>query len=138
MAIRLGFQCKMYYGPAGSPATTELTNVGDVDFNLSKSEADVTTRGSLGWEATVGVIKQGEVSFDMIWDTDDAAFNTFMNAWLNDDAIALKILDGETGSGLDADFSILDIGRSEPLKEAVKAKIKVKPTYSTRAPVWQS
>ena len=136
MAIRLGFQCKMYYGAAGSPATTELTNVGDAEFNLSKTEADVTTRGNLGWEATVGVIKQGEVTFDMIWDTEDAAFSFFLNAWLNDEAVAMRILDGEGGSGLDADFSVMDIGRGEPLKEAVKAKVKVKPTYSTRAPAW--
>ncbi len=65
MGVKLGFQCKMYYGSAGAPATTELKNVGD------------------------------------------------------------------------AEFSVIDIGRSEPLKEAVKAKIKVEPTYSTRAPVWQ-
>ena len=136
MAIVLGFNCKMYYGVAGSSATTELKNVGDAEFNLTKTEADVSTRAGNGWEATVGVLKQGEVSFDMIWDTEDAAFAFFLNAWLNDDAVAMKILDGEGGHGLDADFTIVDIGRSEPLKEAVKAKIKVKPTYSTRAPQW--
>ena len=136
MAIKLGFDCKMYYGTAGSSATTELTNVGDAEFNLTKTEADVSTRGGNGWEATVGVLKQGEVSFDMVWDTDDTAFNFFIQAWLNDDAVAMKILDSAGGSGLDADFSIIDIGRSEPLKEAVKAKVKVKPTYSTRAPAW--
>ena len=134
--IRLGFQCKMYYGPAGAPATNEMTNVGDAEFNLSKSEADVTTRGNLGWEATVGVIKQGDVSWDMVWDTDDSAFTYFLNCWLHDLPVAMKILDGAGGHGLDADFSVIDIGRSEPLKEAVKAKLKVKPTYSTRAPAW--
>ena len=138
MAVTLGFQCKMFYGAAGSPATIELTNVADADFNLSKTEADVTTRGNLGWEAVVGVIKQGEVSFEMVWDTEEAAFTYFLNAWLNDLPVAMKILDGKGGSGLDADFSVIDIGRSEPLKEAVKAKINVKPTYSTRAPAWQS
>jgi hypothetical protein len=136
MAIRLGFQCKMYYGTAGAPAATEMGNVGDAEFNLTKTEADVTTRGNLGWEAVVGVIKQGEVSWDMIWDTDDAAFAFVLNAWLNDTPVAMKILDGPGGHGLDADFSVIDIGRSEPLKEAVKAKLKVKPTYSTRAPAW--
>ncbi len=136
MGIRLGFQCKMYYGVAGAPASTEMANIGDAEFTLSKTEADVTTRGNLGWEATVGVIKQGDVSFDMIWDTDDPAFSFFLNAWLNDVPVAMKILDGEGGSGLDADFSVMDIGRGEQLKEAVRAKVKVKPTYSTRAPAW--
>jgi hypothetical protein len=40
------------------------------------------------------------------------------------------------GSGLDADFSVLNIGRDETLTEAVKASVTVKPTYSTRAPAW--
>ncbi|MCX7424080.1 MAG: phage tail tube protein [Planctomycetia bacterium] len=136
MGIRLGFQCAMYYGPAGAPAATLLENVKDAKFNLEKSEADVTTRRSNGWEQTVGVLKKGSVEFDMIWDTDDAAFAYFLNAWLNDQAVAMKILDGVGGHGLDADFSVINIGRDETLTEAVKASVTVKPTYSTRTPAW--
>jgi len=136
MGIRLGFQCAMYYGPAGSSATTLLDNVKDAKFNLEKTEADVTTRKSNGWEQVVGVLKRGSVEFEQIWDTDDAAFSYFLNAWLNDNAVAMKILDGVGGHGLDADFSVINIGRDETLTEAVKASVTVKPTYSTRAPAW--
>ena len=61
----------MYYGPAGAPAATLLDNVRDAKFNLEKTEADVTTRRSNGWEQAVGVLKKGSVEFDMIWDTED-------------------------------------------------------------------
>ena len=136
MAIRLGFQCAMYYGPAGAPATTLLENVKDAKFNLEKTEADVTTRRSNGWEQVVGVLKKGSVEFDMIWDTEDLSFAYLLNCWLNDLPVAMKILDGVGGSGLDADFSVISIGRDETLTEAVKASVTVKPTYSTRAPAW--
>jgi hypothetical protein len=126
----------MYYGPAGAPAPNLLENVKDAKFNLEKTEADVTTRRSNGWEQVVGVLKKGSVEFDMIWDTEDPSFAYFLNAWLNDQAVAMKILDGPAGSGLDADFSVLNIGRDETLTEAVKASVTVKPTYSTRAPAW--
>jgi len=136
MAIKLGMDCKMYYGTAGASAATEMSNVRDVTLNLETAEADVTTRGNSGWRATVATLKEGSVEFEMIWDTDDVSFNAFKNAYFNKTAIAVKILDAEGGSGLDADFVVSNFSRSEPLEEAVTASVTIKPTYSTRAPAW--
>jgi len=136
MSIRLGMQAKLYYGAAGATATTELTNVKDVTLNLEKSEADVTTRASNGWRATVATLKNGSVEFSMSWDTEDAGFTAIKNAYFNDEAIALAVLDGEGGSGLDADFSVTNFTRNEPLEEAITVNVTVKPTYVTRAPTW--
>jgi hypothetical protein len=47
----------------------------------------------------------------MIWDTKTRP-RLLLNAWLNDIAVARKILDG-VGGGLDADFSVPNIGRDE-------------------------
>ncbi len=136
MAIKLGMEAKLYYGPAGSTATTELTNVKDVTLNLETGEADVTTRGNQGWRATVATLKNGSVEFEMIWDTGDAGFTAIRQAYFNNTAIALAILDGESGEGLDADFSITNFTRNEPLEEAITVSVTAKPTYSTRAPAW--
>jgi hypothetical protein len=136
MSIRLGMEAKLYYGPAGSTATTELTNVKDVTLNLETGEADVTTRGNQGWRATVATLKNGSVEFEMIWDTGDAGFTAIREAYFNNTAIALAILDGESGEGLDADFSITNFTRNEPLEEAITVSVTAKPTYSTRAPAW--
>ena len=38
------------------------------------------------------------------------------NAYFNNTAIALAILDGENGEGLDADFAIMKFSRDEALK----------------------
>jgi hypothetical protein len=129
-------EAKLYYGAAGATATTELTNVKDVTLNLETGEADVTTRGNQGWRATVATLKNGSVEFEMIWDTGDAGFGAIKDAYFNNTAIALAILDGESGEGLDADFSITNFTRNEPLEEAITVSVTAKPTYSTRAPTW--
>ena len=136
MAIRLGMEAKIYHGAAGSTATSELTNVKDVTLNLETGEADVTTRGNSGWRATVGTLKDGSVEFEMVWDSDDSGFTAIKNAYFNNTPIALAILDYENGEGLDADFSITNFSRNEPLEEAITVSVTAKPTYSTRAPAW--
>ena len=136
MAIKLGMKGKLYYGPAGSRATTELRNAKDVTLNLEKGEADVTTRGNEGWRATVGTLKEGSVEFEMLWDTDDLGFNAIQQAYFNDTPLAFAILDGENGHGLDADFAVMNFSRTEALEEAMAVSVTIKPTYSTRAPAW--
>ena len=136
MAIKLGMKGKLYYGPAGSRATSELRNAKDVTLSLEKGEADVTTRGNEGWRATVGTLKEGSVEFEMLWDTADAGFNAIQQAYFNDTPLAFAILDGENGHGLDADFAVMNFSRTEALEEAMAVSVTIKPTYSTRAPAW--
>jgi len=136
MAIKLGMKGKLYYGPAGSRATSELRNAKDVTLTLEKGEADVTTRGNEGWRATVGTLKEGSVEFEMLWDTDDLGFNAIQQAYFNDTPLAFAILDGENGHGLDADFAVMNFSRTEALEEAMAVSVTIKPTYSTRAPAW--
>jgi len=136
MALKLGLNAKAYYGPAGSSATNEMTNIKNVTLNLEKGEADVTTRGANGWRLTVGTLRDGSVEFEATWDQDDPAFSAIQSAYFSDSLIALKFLDAEGGSGLDDDFSVTKLTRNEPLEEAITASVTVKPSYSTRAPQW--
>jgi hypothetical protein len=134
---KLGLEGKLYYGDAGAMASNELKNAKDVTLNLESSEADITTRGNNGWRATVSALKDASVEFELVWDTGDAGFTAIKNAYLNGTAIALAILDGVDGEGLDADFSITSFSRGEPLEEAMTVSVTAKPTYSTRAPSWK-
>ncbi|MCC6579871.1 MAG: hypothetical protein IT440_05470 [Phycisphaeraceae bacterium] len=129
-------ECRLYFGAAGATATSELKNVKDVTLNLETGEADVTTRGNQGWRATVATLKSGSVEFEMVWDTAEPGFSAVKSAYFSNTPIALAILDGENGEGLDADFTVTNFSRSEPLEEAVTVSVTVKPTYSTRAPAW--
>ena len=136
MGIRLGMDAKLFHGPAGSTANSELANTRDVTLNLETGEADVTTRGNQGWRATAATLKEGTVEFEMVWDTEDTGFNAIKDAFFNNTAIALAVLDKENGAGLDADFMITNFSRSEPLEEAITVSVTARPTYSERAPQW--
>ncbi len=135
--LKLGLEGKLYYGDAGNTATTELKNAKDVTLNLESSEADVTTRANNGWRATVAALKDASIEWSMIWDPANAGFAAIKNAYFNNTAIALAILDGENGEGLDADFAIMKFSRDEALENAMSVSVTAKPTYSTRAPQWK-
>ncbi len=133
---KTGSDAKLYYGPAGSKATNELENTKDVTLNLDRGEADVTTRGNDGWKASIPGLKEASVEWEMVWDTDDAGFTAIKDAYFSGDPIALAVLDGENGSGLDADFSIMSFSRNEPLEDAMSVSVTAKPARSSRAPQW--
>jgi len=138
MAYKLGLDAKIYYGTSGASASTVMSNVTNVTLNLTKGEADVTTRAASGWKLTVGTLNDASVEWEMIWDTSDAGFTAMKNAFFNNTLAALKIMDGAaTGSqGLDADFAIVAFTRDEQLTEALKVKVTAKPALSSRAPAW--
>ena len=139
MAIKLGMDAKLYYktgGQGGGGSWNELSNAKDVTLNLETGEADVTTRANSGWRATVGTLKEASVEFEMVWDTADAGFTAIKNAFFNNEMIGLRVLDGDGGQGLQADFSITNFSRSEPLEEAITVSVTAKVTYSDTPPSW--
>jgi hypothetical protein len=138
MAYKLGLDAKIYYGTAGSSAATVMSNVTNLTLNLTKGEADVTTRAASGWKLTVGTLNDASVEWEMIWDTADAGFTAMKNAFFNNTLTALKIMDsaGSGSQGLDADFAIVAFTRDEQLTEALKVKVTAKPALSSRAPAW--
>jgi hypothetical protein len=143
MALKLGMAAKLFFkvgGVAAAGAWTELANVKDVTLSLETGEADVTTRANAGWKATVATLKEGSVEFEMVWDSADAGFTAIKNAFFGNLPIGLAVMDGDlaaTGSqGLQADFSITQFSREEPLEEAIVVKVQAKVTYSTTAPAW--
>lgn len=143
MALKLGMAAKLYFkvgGVAAAGAWTELTNVKDVTLSLETGEADVTTRANAGWKATVATLKEGSVEFEMVWDSADAGFTGIKNAFFGNLAIGLAVMDGALATagtqGLQADFSITQFSREEPLEEAIRVKVQAKVTYSATAPEW--
>lgn len=156
MAFKLGFEGKIYRqtsgtraawpGTGAAPNLDEVPNVRDVVLNMSKSEADVTTRAANGWRQTAAALKDASVEFEMVYDPADADFvalqTAFMASTASAQTIALAILDGTstvTGTqGLWADFMITGMEKSEPLEGAMVVRFTAKPTYSAVAPAWIS
>jgi predicted secreted protein len=138
MSIKLGMDAKLNYKASGGGAWTALSNVKDVTLNLETGEADVTTRANNGWRALVATLKAASVEFEMVWDTADLGFKAIKDAFFDNTAISLQILDGTAGQGLQADFSITNFTRKEGLEEAITVSVTAKVTYSATAPSWIS
>ncbi len=135
MAVVLGLDAKLLRGSAGTTGGTEVKNVKDLTLNLESGEADVTTRATSGWRASVATLKDASLEFGILYDTADADFTAFQSAYFGNTPMALFVTDG-AGSGLDADWSITGFSVEQPLEEALTVSVTAKPTASTRAPQW--
>ena len=135
MAIVLGLDAVLMRGTAGSQGSIEVKNVKDLTLNLESGEADVTTRATQGWRASVATLKEASLEFSILYDTTDADYGAFAGAYFSNTPISLFISDGN-GAGLDADFSITGFSIEQPLEEAVSVSVTAKPTASERAPQW--
>ena len=142
----LGMNCKLYYGDSVLTETdplnvtdgvtwAELTNAKDVNLNLEKGEADITTRANNGWRATAGTLKDGGIEFEAIWKPGDAGFTALQTAWANGTEISMMALDGAYGTagsqGLAGNFTVTNFSRSEPLEEAATVSVTIKPSSYT-------
>lgn len=136
MAI-LGLNCVLYRGEAGQTASTEMTNVKDVELNLTTGEADITTRAANGWRSYAATLKEASLTFQMNYESDDSDLKAIQTAFMNNSAIAFLVGD-DKGNGLDADFVITEFNIPQPLEEAVTVSVTAKPTLSTRAPSWKT
>ena len=132
MAVVLGLDAVLLRGAAGSTGSTEVKNVKDLTLNLESGEADVTTRATQGWKASIATLKEASLEFGILYDTEDPDFTAFQEAYFSNTPLALFITDGNE-HGLDADFSITGFS----LEEALTVSVTAKPTSSTRAPVWK-
>jgi len=153
--VQLGMNAKLYINtgntyiaPAnfGGNTVFEVTNVRDLTLNLSKATADVTTRGNGGWRATVGTLKDGSVSFEMIADPTDTYYEAIRDAWLNETPTQFAVFSGALTTpavnteGLVAVFSVNEFTRAEPLEGAQITSVTMTPTYITNTsfkPAWK-
>ena len=53
MAVVLGLDAVLLRGAAGQTGSTEVKNVKDLTLNLESGDADVTTRATQGWKASI-------------------------------------------------------------------------------------
>ena len=142
MPVRLGLDARLYRntGTFPAPVWNHVQNVKDVTLNLEAGEADVSTRGTGGWRATVATLKDASVEFEMVWDTADDDFGTIRDAFLNRGAVEFAVMDGDIAAagsqGLRATCMVTTFSRNEPLEEAVTVSVTIKPTFALNPPLW--
>ena len=135
MSVNMSLDAKLYRGPAGSTATTEVTTCKDVSLKMQKSEAKISSRASR-WTLVKGALKEAEFTLTFDSDSDDVHLQAIISAFISDTPLAFKIADKLNGQGLDADFEILSMDDEQKLEEAVVISFTVKPTFVGRYPTW--
>ena len=137
--VKRGFEGKLYIGTAGTTASTQLTERTDITLNLTSETADSTAAGDgtavpLKTEEVVAIA--AEISWSMLYKTEDTNIATMVNAQVAGTAIAVKIM----RHGSDADYfdgdCFLDFGSGMPLSDNQKFEITAKPTRRHRVPVF--
>lgn len=128
----LGKNAKLFAGPAGTTASTEVKNCRTVTVNMTHEEADATTRGTGGFSVVVPTLKSVEISFSMLDIPGDPSLETIRSAYVSGGPVALKALSAESGWGPDGDFIITAFNRNEDNKGLIEYSVTAKPTLSSR------
>lgn len=140
--MRLSFRAKAYRNSSGnwaSPVWNEIPNIKDLALNLGKAESDVSRRGTDGWEAMAGTLKQAAIEWGMVWDTADDDFTALRDSYLNNTVLDMMFLDRANvagAQGFRAEVECMTFNRQEQLKEAIGLEVAVKPGWSENVPQW--
>jgi len=139
---RVGIDCKAYRNSAtyATPTWGELVNVREVSTDLSVGEADVSSRGTGGWEAIETTLKRGTIDVEMMAVPGDAEFTALKDAFLNRTTLDMAFLDGPIATagsqGFRAVMKVVGMSRGEPLEDGVSYTFSLKPAYSANPPTW--
>ena len=127
-----GQEAVLLYGTAGAAvgALVEMTNVKDVNLDLTAAEADTTTRDNDGWEGVAATRKSATLTWEMVAKTTDAGFTAVQEAFIDGTTIELLALDQPlatiTAQGPKASWSITGFSRAEPLDGVVIYSVTAK------------
>lgn len=146
MGDKLGLEMKAYRNTAtyATPTWVEMDNVKDLTRNLDKATADMSRRASGGWRASRATLKDGNVSFQMVYDTADADFAALHDAWLNNTKINFAFADGPIATAgtqyWRAWMDVKTFSITENLEEGVMVNVElvVAVAASGEAPSWNT
>jgi len=131
---RVGFEGKLYWGPTGSTAGTELTIARDVSYKFDPQLCDVSDR-----ESIIEYERVGKVKFGLEFEVNNNDSNAFVAAVrvcaAAGTTMAFRTRDKTSGWGCDGDFNIA-LDESQPLKDAQRIKVVASPCNDTRAVTW--
>lgn len=139
----LGRDGKFYLGTAVTAAfdgddvtaATEVSNIKNLNINMTQEMTDISTRASGGWKHEAPTVKSGSITFDMQWKPDDSQFTAIKAAFLAGSevfAVALdqaKTVTGAQGPG--SNFVVANFTKTENLTEAQTVSVELRPSSYT-------
>ena len=136
MPISVGYEHKAYRDVAST--WTEMSNVKDVEVNLTRDRADVTTRGTNGWKTEKPTLATMEVTFEMNYDPGGADYTALADAFFNNTDIEMAFADGDIETPgtvyFTGVFGVAEFTQNEPLAEAVTVSVTLVPSDPDNPP----
>lgn len=129
---KMGYEGRIYYGVAGSTASTLLENTTDLAYNLDTETGDTTVRGdgtSVPVETMDPTKLKVSIEWTMIDDTTDTAYEALMAAAFAGDGVAIRTKAHATGKGFDGDC-ILKAQEGMPLAGSATTQFTATPSRS--------
>lgn len=106
---KMGFEGLLYYGVAGSTASTLITNCKDITVSRDVERGNTTVRGDgsvAPIETEQVTIRKLSIEFTMLNDSTDATLESLRAAVAAGSEVALRGKDYSAGKGPDADFTL--------------------------------
>lgn len=137
MAVKkMGFEGLLYYGAAGSTATTQVTNCQDITISYDIEEGATTVRGS-GSSVPINTSRVTALTLSMEWTmlvkSDDSTLEALRVAAAAGTPVAIRGKDYSSGKGPDLDV-ILTMQHGMPLKGEQTVRFTAKPNDDSRTP----
>lgn len=114
---RMGFEGRIYRGPAGSTATTEMQSATDISISITPKKAPTTTRGagtSIPMETERVVSVSMSIEFTLLNKAQETHLDVLRAAAAAGTPVAIRMKDYASGKGFDGDVT-LECKDGEPL-----------------------
>ena len=116
--MKMGFEGEIYYGAAGSTASTLLTNIRDESYDFDHGSGDTTVRGTGSAppiETGRATSRKVTLGWNMTNDPTDTALAALLTAAYGSTPVAIRTKDRAAGKGFDGDV-YLKVKHGKPLK----------------------
>lgn len=115
----MGYQAQLFYGTAGSTATTQITRARDIQYAFSHDMGETTSRGDgseVPIECKAPVLKKlDSLTWNMVDSASDTALTALLTAADEPTCLSLKLVDRSSGRGFSGDV-YLKCSLGAPLK----------------------
>lgn len=131
MSEILGLEGKLYRntGSYASPTWDLVECVENVNLNLDKSTADVSTRGGGGWKQERTTLKQASLDMSLLYDPADTDFQALLDAWTGDEKVEFAVMDGPIATVGSQGLRATMQGKGFPIDQSLEDAFKVASTW---------
>lgn len=106
---KMGYEGILYYGTAGSTASTQVTNCVDLQYDIDAEYGDTTVRGDgslVPIESGRPTLRKASITWKMLMKSDDTTLTALRAAAAVQSVIALRTKSFASGTGFDGDCFI--------------------------------